>query len=213
MTFLNRLRLRDNWPLWMAGAGFLLILSYLLYSQKIPQHPYYYTEFSTSAIIYPLLILVNSLEVLLGFTLVAFVVLLVVGVETFKRRTIRSAVIFGVFICFPMFACMAVYSLVFDGANFAHKESHKFNEHIYHLGEVTLDRWDLGSGYFVVYECDQIGILCSPTYSSDSYSLDNSYVWDYDETLHSNTTLITDPANNQLYLQIGNEHFLVTPRS
>ena len=176
----------------------------------MPKPNYIDTELSASAVIYPLLILVNSLDVLLGLTLVSFVILLVVGVETFKRRTIRSAVIFGVFIFFTMLACLAVYYLFFDGANFAHKESLKFNKHIYHLGEVTLDRWDLGSGYFVVYKCDQIGILCGATYSSDNYSLDDSYVWNYDEILNSNTTLIAYPANNQLYLQISKKQFLIT---
>jgi hypothetical protein len=195
MIVLNRLRFRDNWPLWAVISGFLLILIHLLYSQKML--PPTYIEFSASAVIYPLLILVNSLDVLLGLTLVSFVILLVIGVETFKRRTIRSAAIFGVFICFPMLACLAVYSLVFDGGNFAHKESLKFNEHIYHLGEVSIDLWDLGSAYFVVYECDQTGIFCSPTYRSDGFILDDP--WNYDVN-YSNTTLIADSTNSQLYL-------------
>jgi hypothetical protein len=202
MTFLNRLRLRDNWPLWVAGAGLLLILSYLLYSQKMPL---WYKEFSTSAVIYPLLVLLNSFVVLVSLCLISALILIIVGFQTFKYRKPKSFAILGVFILFPLLSCLAVYSLFFYGANFAHKESLKFNNHIYHLSEVTVDLWGFPYAHFVVYECDQTGILCSATYRSEIYSLEVDYNKIY------STRLITDPANSQLYLQISNERFLVTP--
>lgn len=205
MTVIKRLHLRENWPLWVATAGLVPIFSYLLYSQKIPK----YGEFSTSPVIYISLVLANSLYVLLFLTQVSIVILLVVGLWTLKQRTIKRIVILCVFIPFPFLACMAVFSLFFDGANFTHKQSLKFNEQVYHLGEVTEDIFDIPSAYFVVYECERTGILCSPIYQDGGF-LTESYRY---EEIYSNFGLIADPANSRLYLQLGEKRFLIIPKS
>jgi hypothetical protein len=190
MTFRNRLRLRDNWPLWVAGVGFLLIISRLLYG--LPK----YGDLPKSPVIYPLFVVVNSLVSLLILCVVAVVILFFVGSWAFTHRKLRSFAILGIFLLFPPLSCFTVYSVFFDGAQLDHVQSLEFDGHIYHLGEVDANFWDDPHISVVVYKCDIAGILCSLYYEGNE-TAGGSF-----SDVELNTALFIDAKNNQLMLRV-----------
>lgn len=196
MILLNRLRLRDNWPLWVAIVMAALTIFSFLYSQKI-------TKFSnpdTETVVYLLLIITNTYA-FTGLVLVALlgVILLVGKWHLRKRSNLWANLIFWFTFLLHGLGCQYWFGISLFGNDISHEQSFEFKGDIYHLAEARIS--DPGIDYYVVYKCEDIGIFCHPTYTSNSVTFEDIEL----------LTLYADPQQNRLYLQINSERFLVTP--
>jgi WD40 repeat protein len=191
MNWLNRLQLRANWPLWLAGSSFIVIFFSLIYSQTAYKLPGY----SENSIIYPFLAV--SAEIITFTPIILLVCLVMVGVWCLLGR--RGCMIFSVLL---LLSCSTSYFTLFlDVINYRvfHMQSLSANEAVYQLGKVLRGPdWDIPEVGFIVYECDSVGISCKSIYfSSYRYYTDDS---DLDEKI-AKISLIADASSNTIYLQ------------
>jgi hypothetical protein len=193
MIFLNHLRLRDNWLLLIVGLILLLTIGCWQYSRMLP----FVLWDSDTTVIYPLLIVTNIIV-----SLSPLILLFILVISRIWHKQQSTGLWRNLVFCFALFAsgmaCYAWLGLGVFGDNISHEQIVEFKGSIYHLAKAGV--WDPPIHYYVVYQCNDVGILCQHIYTSSFFEADITPL-----------TLYVDPQINQLYLQIDNERFLVTP--
>ena len=247
MTFLNRLRFRANWSLWVAGVIFGLVVFCLL-TYLINPLRYAYD----APIAYPLAIVYHTIIRPLGcLTLLAFipivliatarassgrgflyiVFLAIVGSILFCWMNSGEEVIFGfifilVLCIIPMRqnlkngiapAILIMLSVVLlwvplfgsFWTTLQHRSIVQFSDKTYNLALLSRDHEECSDNFFILYQCPNWGLMCQPIYKSKSYG---ECVTSNGQSLPEPAALITDSVQNKLYLQLGNQQFLVAPQ-
>jgi WD40 repeat protein len=196
-NWLNRQHFRDNWPLWLAGFAIVFSLICLLYTETIPQYP----DYSRSRVIYPLLIFATNVIILIPVIL--FVSLATLGIWALLHHNFNSWTIFGIALLINGATCYFCAATALFGFGVSHFQTLEFYGRIYHVGKFSDNSdWDTPSTSFIVYECDQLGILCTPIYLS--YGFYTGYDLYFDDIL-ANTKLFANPLDNMLYFQVNKD--------
>jgi hypothetical protein len=241
MTFIKRLHLRDNWPLWVGGLALILAVLYSMIGILNPIsypiesaviYPVYLIYYKTRNILFWLTILGFALVVISAFVATLksqyywitvcilggsfflcamddriFSVAILVNLVGITFITLRSIAQKGIAICLIVLAICAYFPFFRPSiVDFQHLGSRPMDAHNYSLAQIhKTDSSGYIEIYFLVYECDSLGLICIPGYVSDGY------IPYREQTLTA--SLVMDISQNNLYIQLGTQQFHVAPQA
>ena len=202
MTWVKRLQIRQHWP--MAGPTIILIAVVILFFFVRHQNVgiRYYRPRSDEMVDY--WSLMSEFSDVRGLLLALFIISIVVTLAIFlltsrqKPEPIVGLVLALVANMCSFLTCFG--SMWICGAILEHKQSVTFEGHNYHYAFMTnsTDDCDAPSFTYVVHECDGSNTSCYARYvHPDNYVLLAS--------LAQPASLILNPSNSTLHLQIGGE--------
>ena len=191
----DRLNLPQNWPLWLvvgtALSSVLALLLSLAVNQWIPQYPDYYM----GTVVYPLLVF--SSWTLFIVPVALLISLFVMAVWALRRR--YGLLMFIAALAANALVCYFCVGVTFNTYSFSHKQDLWFSGRLYRLAVVTKPDFDIPDYRYIVYECDLVGMSCTPFYRSNTY-----YSNDPDYSLRA------DSLTNTLYLLVDTDIDFVT---
>ena len=144
------------------------------------------------------LIFLPPLGFAFGISLLGFLVLLT------RRRQANRSTISLLMLITTAFYCSAASQHIF--VSFRHQGQLQHNQSIYNLGLLTTSDFDCEDNYFVVYECDSLGIICTPIYRSQRYDTCLGMV---NRALPSRAELLIDEQG--VALELDDLHVRVIP--
>jgi WD40 repeat protein len=176
-------------------AVMLLFLAviYYLSGRGTPDYPDYYD----GPIIYPLLMISNSVTLPLIISIIS-VIVLILAVKSLKRGLALS--IAAIILLFISNGISCYASLGIFVRNLTHRQTISLGNHVYHLAAgFDVADFDYSETFFTLYECDSLGLLCQLRYISADFS---AGLLSHDQLVAA-AFLDTDPSANLINLQVN----------